>query len=59
MDLKELLYLKIDQLGIDFIKTKIKDNILNSEYIIKQLLKECTSSRGDQNLSHSDYICFG
>ena len=56
MDLKELLYSKIDQLGIDFIKTKIKDNILNSEYIIKQLLEECASSRSVQNLSHSDYI---
>ena len=31
MDVKELLYLEIDQLGIDFIKTKIKENILNSE----------------------------
>ena len=57
MELKELLYVKIDQLGIDFIKTKIKENILNSDYIIKQLLKECISSRGVQNLSHSDYIC--
>ena len=56
MNLKELLYLKIDQLGIDCIKTKIKDNILNSEYIINQLIEECASSRGDQNLSHSDHI---
>ena len=56
MELKELLYLKIGQLGIDFIKTKIRENILNSEYIIKQLLRECTSSRGAQNLSPSDYI---
>jgi hypothetical protein len=57
MELKELLYLKINQLGIDFIKTKIKENILNSDYVIKQLLGECISSSSVQNLSHSDYIC--
>ncbi len=56
MDLKELLYLKINQLGINFIKTKIKDNILNSEYIIKQILEECARASNAQNLSHSDYI---
>ena len=31
MELKELLYSKIGQLGMDFIKTKIRENILNSE----------------------------
>ncbi|MDN5844984.1 MAG: hypothetical protein L0H53_01780 [Candidatus Nitrosocosmicus sp.] len=56
MDVKELLYLEIDQLGIDYIKTKIKENILNSEAIIKQILERCTKSRGAQNLSHSDYV---
>lgn len=56
MDLKELLYSKIDQLGIDHIKMKIKSNIQNSEYIIKQLFKECANSNDIQNLTQSDYI---
>jgi len=56
MDVKKLLYSEIDQLGIEFIKTKIKNNILNSEYIIKQIFEECAKSRGAQNLSPSDYI---
>jgi len=56
MDLKELLYSKIDQLGKDHIKMKIKSNIQNSEYIIKQLLEECASSNDIQNLTQSDYI---
>ncbi|HKO75843.1 MAG TPA: hypothetical protein VJU52_01420, partial [Flavobacterium sp.] len=56
MDLKELLYSKIDQLGIDHIKMKIKSNIQNSEYIIKILFKECASSNEIQNLTQSDYI---
>ena len=56
MDLKELLYSKIDQLGIDHIKMKIKSNIQNSEYIIKQLFKECASSNDLQSLTQSDYI---
>lgn len=56
MDLKELLYLKINQLGTDFIKMQIKDNILNSEYIIKQIVKECAIARDAQNLSNSDYV---
>jgi hypothetical protein len=56
MDVKELLYIEIDKLGIDFIKTKIKENILNSEVIIKQILEGCTKSSGAQNLSHSDYV---
>ncbi len=56
MDVKELLYIEIDKLGIDFIKTKIKENILNSEVIIKQILEGCTKSRDAQNLSHSDYV---
>lgn len=56
MDLKELLYSKIDQLGVDYIKTKIKGNIQNSEYIIKRLLEECASSSGVRNLTNSDYL---
>jgi hypothetical protein len=56
MDLKELLYSKIDQLGIDHIKLKIKSNIHNTEYIIKQLFVECTGSNDIQNLTRSDYI---
>ena len=56
MDLKKLLYSKIDQLGVDYIKTKIKGNIQNSEYIIKRLLEECASSSGVQNLTNSDYL---
>lgn len=56
MDLKELLYSKIDQLGVDYIKTKIKGNIQNSEYIIKRLLEECASSSGARNLTNSDYL---
>ncbi|TVP39891.1 hypothetical protein [Candidatus Nitrosocosmicus arcticus] len=56
MDVKELLYSEIDQLGVDFIKTKIKDNILNSEVIIKQIFEKCAKSRGSRNLSPSDYI---
>src|SRR6187431_2601954 len=56
MDLKELLYSKIDQLGVDYIKTKIKGNIQNSEYIIKRLLEECASSSGVRNLTDSDYL---
>jgi len=56
MDLKELLYSKIDQLGVDYIKTKIKGNIQNSEYIIKRLLEECASSSELRNLTNSDYL---
>ena len=56
MDLKKLLYSKIDQLGVDCIKTKIKGNIQNSEYIIKRLLEECASSSELRNLTNSDYL---
>ena len=56
MDLKKLLYSKIDQLGVDYIKTKIKGNIQNSEYIIKRLLEECASSSELRNLTNSDYL---
>ena len=56
MDLKELLYSKIDQLGVDYIKTKIKGNIQNSEYIIKRLLEECANSSELRNLTNSDYL---
>ncbi|HKU83085.1 MAG TPA: hypothetical protein VJP58_03505 [Candidatus Nitrosocosmicus sp.] len=35
---------------------KIKSNIQNSEYIIKQLFKECASSNDLQSLTQSDYI---
>jgi len=56
MDLKKLLYSKIDQLGVDYIKMNIKSNIQNSEYIIKQLLEECASSSGVRNLTNSDYL---
>ena len=56
MDIKELMYSEIDLLGKDYIKAKIKDNILNSECIIKQIFEECTKSRGAQNLTPSECI---
>ena len=54
--MKDLMYSEIDQLGRDFIKTKIKDNTLNSECIIKQIFEKCAKSRGPQNLTPSECI---
>ena len=54
--MNDLIYSAIDQLGRDFIKTKIKDNILNSESIIKQIFEKCAKSRGTQNLTPSECI---
>jgi hypothetical protein len=56
MDMKDLMYSEIDQLGRDYIKTKINDNILNSEGIIKQIFEKCVKSRGTQNLTPSEFI---
>jgi hypothetical protein len=56
MDMKDLMYSEIDQLGRDFIKTKIKDNILNSECIIKQIFEKCAKSRGTQHLTPFECI---
>lgn len=53
--MKDLMYSEIDRLGRDFIKTKIKDNILNSECIINQIFEKCAKSLGTRNLTPSEY----
>lgn len=54
--MKDLMYSEIDLLGRDFIKTKLKNNILNSEFIIKKIFEKCAISRGSQKLTPSECI---
>lgn len=56
MDIKELLYNEINQIGINYIKTKINSSILNSENIIVQILDKCFEKMSKDNFSESDIL---
>lgn len=56
MDIKDLLYAEIDNMGSLLIRQKLVKKKENSEYIIEELMKNCLYSLKGISVSQSDWV---
>lgn len=56
MDIKDLLYAEIDNMGSLLIRQKLVKKKENSVYIIEELMKNCLYALKGISISHSDWV---
>ncbi len=58
MDIKEILYNEIDNMGKNHIRLLLSNNVYNSKTIINSLLNKCSVSLNKDNLSDDEFALF-
>ncbi len=58
MEIKELLYNEIDNIGKNVIRTKLSSDISNSKSLIDLLLNNCSNSLNKDNPDEDEFVSF-